>query len=221
MVAGIFGASPVQPLEKHIDLGHRAASELPGFFEAVTAGDWEAAKRAHERISVLEAQAEGLKKEIRLSLPRSLFLPVSRQDILELLSVQDRVPDLALDIADIVLTRRMTIPETVSRNFTDFIARTIDATARSRKSVRELDELFSAGFRGAEAKLVEDMVEEIDRIDKEVDSKRHELMAGLLAIESSLDPVHAVFLYRVVDRITELAYTAGRIGHRLDILLAR
>ena len=106
MVAGIFGASPVQPLEKHIDLGHRAASELPGFFEAVTAGDWE----AHERISVLEAQAEGLKKEIRLSLPRSLFLPVSRQDILELLSVQDRVPDLALDIADIVLTRRMTIP---------------------------------------------------------------------------------------------------------------
>ena len=148
-------------------------------------------------------------------------MPVPRQDILELLSVQDRIPDLALDVADIVLTRRMTIPEPVSRNFMDFVARTIDATARSRKSVRELDELFSAGFRGAEAKLVEDMIEEIDRIDKEVDAKRHELMAGLLAIESSLDPVHAVFLYRVIDRVTELAYTAGRIGHRLDILLAR
>jgi len=221
MVAGIFGASPVQPLEKHIDLGQRAASELEGFFDAVIAGDWETAGRVHARIGALEAEAESLKKEIRLHLPKSLFMPVQRQDILELLSVQDRVPDLALEIASVVLFRRMMIPESVRRNFTDFVARTVHATARARESVRELDELFAAGFRGAEAALVEKMIEEVDRIDKEVDAKRNELMAALLAIESSLDPVHAIFLYRVVDRVTDLAYTAGRIGHRLDIMLAR
>ena len=38
MLINIFGASPVQPLEKHIDLGYRAVAELPGFFNAVGAG---------------------------------------------------------------------------------------------------------------------------------------------------------------------------------------
>ena len=145
MVAGIFGASPVQPLEKHIDLGQRAASELEGFFDAVIAEDWETAGRVHARIGALEAEAENLKKEIRLHLPKSLFMPVQRQDILELLSVQDRVPDLALEIAGIVLFRRMMIPESIRGNFTDFVARTVHATARARESVRELDELFTAG----------------------------------------------------------------------------
>ncbi len=220
MLANIFGASPVQPLEKHIDLGHRATSELAGFFAAVCSKDWDEAERIAAEIETLETEAETLKKEIRLHMPRSLFLPVPRQDILGLLLVQDRIPSLALEVANLVLVRRMSIPKKVASNFAHFVARVIDATAQARHSVRELDELFSSGFRGAEAKLVESMIEEIDRIETETKERKHALMRDLLEIESTLDPIHAIFLYRVIDQVAEIAHLAERTGRRLELLLA-
>ena len=220
MLVNIFGASPVQPLEKHIDLGHRAASELPRFFDAVMAGDWEKAQHVVATIHELEREAEALKKDIRLHLPKSLFMPVPRQDILELLLVQDRIPELALDVATTVLIRRMEIPESIAENFSDFVLRVVDTTAQARKSVRELDELFSSGFRGAEAELVESMIEEIDRLETETDAKQQALTKALLAIEDSMPPVQAVFLYRIIDQVAEIADVAERAGRRLEVLLA-
>ncbi len=220
MLVNIFGASPVQPLEKHIDLGHRATSELARFITAVIAGDWDEAERIHAEIAMLEREAEALKKDIRLHLPKSLFMPVPRQDILELLLVQDRIPDLALEIAQIVTLRRMVIPDAIAPTFSEFVARVVAATEQARKSIRELDELFSSGFRGAEAKLVESMVEEIDRIQTKADEQRQVLMTELMAIETTVAPVEAVFLYRVIDRIEAIADAAERAGRRLEMLLA-
>jgi uncharacterized protein Yka (UPF0111/DUF47 family) len=65
------------------------------------------------------------------------------------------------------------------------------------------------------------MIEDIERIDAETAIRQQQLMTDLVEIESSLDPVHAVFLYRVIDQVTDIAYMAGRVGHRLDVLLAR
>lgn len=220
MLVNIFGASPVQPLEKHIDLGHRAASELPRFFTAVTAGDWDEAERVADAIRELEREADALKKDIRLHLPKSLFMPVPRQDILELLLVQDQIPDLVRDVASTVTLRRMEIPESIADTFEAFVGRVVDTTEQARKSVRELDELFSSGFRGAEAALVESMIEEIDRLETETDEKQRALSKDLMAIEESMQPVQAVFLYRIIDQIAEIANAAERAGRRLEVLLA-
>ncbi len=220
MLVNIFGASPVQPLEKHIDLGHRAAGELPAFFDAVMSGNWAEAEQVVASIRKLEREAETLKRDIRLHLPKSLFMPVPRQDILELLLVQDQIPDLALKVASTVLIRHMTIPDGIVENFREFVLRVVDTTAQARKSVRELDELFESGFRGAEAQLVESMIDEIDRIEAETDAKRAAIMTDLLAIEDTLPPIHAVFLYSIIDQTAEIADTAERVGRRLEVLLA-
>ena len=42
----------------------------------------------------------------------------------------------------------------------------VDAAKQARKSVRELDELFTTGFRGAEASMVESLIEKLDQIDR-------------------------------------------------------
>ena len=86
------------------------------------------------------------------------------EDLLELLLVQDKIANRAKDVAGIVIGRKLEIPESIVDEFLEFVDRCVDATKQARKSVRELDELFTAGFRGAEAKLVSAMIEELDRI---------------------------------------------------------
>ena len=89
--SAMFGRSPFQPLLAHIVKAQECADQLLPFFEATLAGDWEEAARVRETITRLEHEADELKTELRLNLPNTLFLPVSRTDLLELISVQDKM----------------------------------------------------------------------------------------------------------------------------------
>ncbi len=220
VLANIFGSSPVQPLEKHIEIAYRCAKKLNGFFAAVVAGDWDTAQQHRDSIEQLEHDADNLKKEIRLRLPKSLFMPVPREDLLELLLVQDKIANRTKDVSGLVLGRKMQIPAQIADQFLEFVERNVDAAKQARKSVRELDELFTAGFRGAEVELVEGLIEELDQIETDTDDKQAALRAALFEIEKSLDPIDAIFMYQVIELTGEVADMAERVGRRLELLLS-
>ena len=220
VLANIFGSSPVMPLENHIAVAHKCAKQLSDLFEASISGDWQRADAIKGEIDRLENEADDLKKEIRLHLPKSLFMPVPRQDLLELLLVQDKIANRAREVAGIVTLRQMKIPAPIAEPFLAFVDHVVDATRQARKSVRELDELFTAGFRGAEAELVQSMVETLDAIETETDAQEVELCAKLFEIESSLQPVDVIFLYKVIELVGDIADMAERVGRRLELLLS-
>ena len=220
MLANIFGKSPVKPLEKHIGIAFRCAKQLHAFFAAAAKGNWEKAQSVRNEIERLEHEADDLKKKIRLGLPKSLFMPVPREDLLELLLVQDKIANRTRDVSGIVMGRKMQIPAEIAEQFLEFVDRNVDAAKQARKSVRELDELFTAGFRGAEVDLVEAMIEELDQIETDTDDKQAALRGALFAIEDTLNPIDAVFMYQVIELTGEIADMAERVGRRLELLLS-
>lgn len=220
LLANLFGSSPVMPLEQHVNLAYRCTKELIGFFEAVVEGDWDKATEIRKTIAALEHEADNLKKEIRLHLPKSLFMPVPREDLLELLLVQDKMANLTKDVSGLVLGRRMVIPPGLAAEFMAYVQRNIDAAKQARKSVRELDELFTSGFRGAEVSLVTSMIEQLDHIESETDDMQARLRRAVFAIEKDMPPVDVIFLYRVIELTGEIANMAERVGRRLELLLS-
>lgn len=220
MLANIFGSSPVKPLEEHIDIAYRCARELRGFFAAAVSGDWHTAQAVRREIENLEHEADNLKKEIRLHLPKSLFMPVPREDLLGLLLVQDKIANRTKDVSGLVVGRKLQIPAQIAGEFLDFVDRNIDAAKQARKSVRELDELFTVGFRGAEVALMSGMIEKLDRIETDTDNQQAALRASLFAIEKTLDPIDAIFVYQVIELTGEIADMAERVGRRLELLLS-
>lgn len=220
VLANIFGRSPVQPLEKHIEVAFRCAKKLRPFFTAAVKGNWERAIAYRDEIEELEHKADDLKKQIRLHLPKSLFMPVPREDLLELLLVQDMIANRTKDVSGLVLGRKLRVPAPIAKQFLEFVDRNIDAAKQARKSVRELDELFTTGFKGAEVNLVQGLIEELDRIETDTDEKQAELRAALYEIEDTLKPVDAVFMYQVIELTGEIADMAERVGRRLELLLS-
>jgi predicted phosphate transport protein (TIGR00153 family) len=220
ILANIFGSSPVKPLEQHVDIAYRCTKELNPFFAAVVKGNWDKAAAARDTISNLEHEADDLKKLIRLRLPKSLFMPVPREDLLELLLVQDKMANRTKDVSGLVLGRKMEIPAAIADDFLEFVSRNVDAAKQARKSVRELDELFTSGFRGAEVALVVDLIEELDRIETDTDDRQAQLRSDLFAVEREFEPVDVIFLYRVIELTGEIADMAERVGRRLELLLS-
>ena len=210
MLANIFGTSPVRPLEKHMELVYRCAKKR----------DLKRMAEVRRQIEALEHEADNVKKEIRLHMPKSLFMPVPREDLLELLLVQDKIANRTKDVSGVIIGRKMKIPKQIAPQFLEFVDRNIDAAKQARKSVRELDELFTAGFKGAEVSLVADMIEELDRIETHTDEQQTVLRSAVFEIEKTLDPIDAMFLYEVIQLTGEIADMAERVGRRLELLLS-
>ncbi|MGI9259556.1 MAG: DUF47 domain-containing protein, partial [Gammaproteobacteria bacterium] len=79
-ISKIFGASPVGPIQDHMNTCYRCSRELITFFEHVVADDWEQATASRKMIVQLEQEADDIKRELRSHLPKSLFMPVPRED---------------------------------------------------------------------------------------------------------------------------------------------
>lgn len=219
-IAKIFGASPVAPLQDHMGTCFKAANELVTLFEKAIEGDWDAAGESRRKIVALEQEADEIKKQIRAQLPKSLFMPVPREDLLNLLWAQDQIANKARDVSGLVYGRRMEIPKGIRKDFVAYVSRNVDAAKKARKSIRELDELYETGFRGAEADFVAALVEELDQIENDTDAMQAQIRARLFAIEKDLPPVDVVFLYRVIELTGEVGDMAERIGRRLELLLS-
>ena len=219
-ISKIFGASPVGPIQDHMDACYKCSKELIKFFGHVIKSDWDKVEASRIRIVELEHEADDLKKQIRSQLPKSLFMPVPRQDLLELLLVQDRIANRARDVSGLVLGRRMTIPPSMQQDFLAFVSRNVDAAKQARKSIRELDELYETGFRGAEAKLVESLVEELDQIEEDTDVMQARIRTELFSFVKDIPPVDVIFLYRVIELTGEIGDMAERIGRRLEVILS-
>ncbi len=220
-LSNLFGQSPIKPMEEHMEVVADAARQLPAFFKAVSQGDWVAAVAAQQKIGELENIADEQKKALRLHLPKSLFLPVPRGDLLELLSMQDKIANRAKDIAGIMLGRKMSLPQAMVPQVLEFVDSGVAAVEQALKAINELDELLEAGFSGKELDVVEKLITELNRLEGDSDHLEVGLRAALFACEADMPPVDVMFLYKVIDWIGDLADCAQRVGSRLELLLAR
>lgn len=220
-IFNMFGPSPIRPIEQHMRTVTQAAKQLHPFFVAVFANDWDAAGAIQIKIADLETDADRIKRDLRLHLPTGLFLPVSRTDVLELLSAQDRIANKAEDIAGLTLSRKMLPPTSFAEDFMAFLDCSINAAKQACKAINELDELLESGFRGNEVKIVGEMIVTLDDIEQDSDNKLADIRHQIFAIEKDLPTIEAIFLYKLVQWIGELADHAQTVGGRLQILIAR
>jgi len=216
----MFGRSPIRPLQKHMAKVTECAKVLLAFISATLDNDWAKAEKLQQEIVELEHQADDLKTDLRTHLPKSLFLPFSRGDLLVLLKLQDNIANIAKDIAGLIVGRKMHIPQQIAMGYIDLLKRSIDTVEKTSLAVNELDELLETGFRGAEVSIIENMIQEIHQIEHHTDELQIQVRQKLYAIEKQLEPIDAIFLYKVIQWTGDLADNAEQAGNLLQSFLA-
>lgn len=217
----MFSRSPFKPVQEHIAKAQSCAAELIPFFTAVIAEDWEEALKVQKRIATLEGDADVMKKDVRQNLPKSLFLPVARTDLLELLRMQDKIANRAKDISGLMIGRSMVVPAPLHELMMDYIRVSLSTSEQALKAISELDELVTSGFGGHEVDMVEEMIIQLDDLEHQTDKLEREIRGELFKIEKELNPVDVIFLYNVITWIGDIADRAQQVGSRLQLLLAR
>lgn len=220
-LANLFGRSPFKPLQSHMTAAVDCAREIPALFDALIAGDQKKVQTIKEQIFEREEEADKIKNEMRSHLPKSLFMPVDRRDLLEVLQMQDSIADTAQDIAGLLVERQMEVPEFLQAPLKELAKRCIDACDQAKKIIGEMDELLEMGFRGREASKVEAMVGELNKIEDDTDHMGLELTRTLFKHEDEIKPVSVMFWYQLIQWIGDLADYSEKVGDRLRLLIAR
>lgn len=217
----LFGQSPFTALQKHMQAVLECAREVQPLIDALVAGDQARVVELKDSIFEKEAEADRIKHELRASLPKSLFMPVDRRDLLEVLQLQDTIANTAQDIAGLLFERNMDIPDFLREPLSELTRRCIDTVEHSATVINELDELIAIGFRGREVERVDKMLEELNRIEDETDELGIALARALFNHEKELDPVSVMMWYQIIEWVGDLADYAEKVGDHLRLLIAK
>jgi len=217
----LFRQSPFKALQAHMRVVVECAREVLPLIEALADGDQATVNEKKDIIFEREAEADRIKNELRLHLPKSLFMPVDRRDLLEVLHLQDTIANTAQDIAGLLIERQMTIPDFMRDPLIALTSRCIDTCEHSASVIEELDELLAMGFRGREVDKVDAMLQQLNDIEDETDELGIALARALFDHEDELKPVSVMMWYRLIEWIGDLADYAEKVGDRLRLLIAK
>ena len=217
----LFGQSPFTALQRHMRVVLECARDVKPLVDALVAGDQGKVIESKDRIFEKEAEADRIKHELRASLPKSLFMPVDRRDLLEVLQLQDTIANTAQDIAGLLIERKMNIPDFLRVPLVELTDRCIDTVELSANVIEELDELLAIGFRGREVDRVDAMLVNLNEVEDETDELGIKLARALFDHESELDPVSVMMWYQIIEWVGDLADYAEKVGDHLRLLIAK
>jgi len=211
--------SPMLALQEHMAVVLQAVEALGDFVALAQAGAWDRALQAQQRVADRESDADHLKQQLRGDMPKSLWMPFARTDLLDLLSAQDKIANRAKDIAGLMLGRQLAFPGTLSDSVNENLALSVEATAGALAAVEATQVLYQSGFGERQAAEVERLIVTVERLERASDRRQVELRAQLFQVEKELPPVDVMFLYQVLDWIGSVADRAEKVTHRLLLVI--
>lgn len=220
-MAGLFGRPPFRPLQDHMQVVADCAAEVVPLFETYSAGDMSAVVQHKDKIFELEQEADDIKNDIRQHLPKSLFMPVARRDILDMLHAQDSIADAAQDVAGLLFLRQEEIPEPFRPLIMPYVESNLATVKAAQRVVSELDELVETGFSERAISRVEEMMGDISRHENDSDVKGMELTRLLFQLDEKLSIASFFVWNQIFERLGDIADSAEDAGDRLRLLIAR
>jgi predicted phosphate transport protein (TIGR00153 family) len=217
----MFAKSPFAQLANHTERVHETVILLPPLFEAFFEGDEAGTEEVYKRISKLEHKADVLKNEIRDHLPRSVFLPVDRGDVLLFLKEQDGIADRAEDVAVLLTMRRTPTPEEMRAPVMDFVRHTVATSNAWLDIARELTTLQEASFTGPEVDKTMERIRDISDMEWEADKRQAAVGKLLFRHEDELGAVSVFFWMNILRVIGGIANHAENTADLLRLMLAR
>jgi len=220
-IGGLFGKSPFGPMLEHAVKVNECVRQLRPLFEALIAGQHQEVERISGEISKLESSADALKNEIRDTLPRSLFLPAARSDLLVLLEVQDSVADAAEDVAGLLSIRKIAVPEDYRDDLLSLVDHALGSCDGVLAIFEQLKDLLEGTFRGKPVDDVFEGIRIVGRQEHHADSAGRALISKLYNADGDLTIAEFIIWDKLIKNLSKVSDLSEKVANRVRMLVAR
>mgnify|MGYP000011687679 FL=1 len=219
--SSMFAKSPFKPLRDHMNKVVECVVPLKEFFEALNQRNFVKVVEIQQQISLAEEEADLIKNEVRNHLPRNIFMPINRSDLLEMLDMQDTIADVAQDIVELLALRRMSLPTELRQDLILFVEKAQSVCYMAQGLSEEFGDVLESGFGRHEIKKLLAMIDQVSSAETEADDLEDALVRRMFEVEDKMKPVDVMFWYEVFEWIGDLADYSKKTGSRLRLMIAQ
>lgn len=209
--------SPFEGLKKHSNLIKKAIRELKKGVHYYSEEEFEKAEKCFDKVSDLEHKADKIKIQIRENLPKFIFMPITRDDFLKLLKEADSILDYAEDVSVLLPMREESIPEEVRGDFKKFSEKVFQSVEQFEEMMNVFSELLNSSFGKKPKKRARELQKELSQREYEADQIEKKISKAMFNYNK--EPLTAVHLLKVVDRMDSIADHAENVGDMIDSIL--
>ncbi|MGR3317546.1 MAG: TIGR00153 family protein [Candidatus Anammoxibacter sp.] len=215
----LFGRSPFVSLQYHMSKVTECVDKVEEIFKALSIDNHEEVNEISKKISGLEHAADLAKDDIRNNLGKSIFLPVDKGKLLEILKIQDNIADKCEDIGVLLTMKKLKIIDSFKDNFSLFLQKNIETCRVAQAIIRELDTLLESSFSGIEAEKVKEMIDSVAYKEHEADKLQRKLLSGLFAHEEMMSYGTFIIWLRIFEEVGSLSDCSENLGDRVGAML--
>ena len=219
IISKLFGKSPFEPLHQHMLKVKECVDLIRPLVDALLKEEGEKVEECAKKIADAEHEADLAKKEIRKNLPKGLFLPVARGDILRFLKEQDNIADSAEDFAVLITLRKTKLPDELKEDLKEFVDEVLETFNMAVKVSNEINILAETSFGGAEAEKVVDLIENLKTKEWEADKAQMKTARKMFSLEGKMDPVSVIMWMHIFKELGNLANHSENAGDQIRIML--
>jgi uncharacterized protein len=218
-IARIFGKSPFAPLQSHLLKVAACIEKLDDLLLAIENQDQKAMAQITQEIAFLEHEADLTKNHISNHLPKSLFMPIARVDLLEILTLQDTIADKAEDISIVLSFAPLCFYGDLKKYFSEFWKKNIQTFHQAKKIISEFDRLLECSFGGVEAHKVQEMVLETSKEEHEADVIQYTLLKELYRVGDQMHHTQFNLWMSLIKEVSAISNLSEKLGNRIRMVL--
>lgn len=220
MLWNLISKNPFAFLKAHMQKTLCCVEKIQCIFDALFAGDKDKVSSLAKEISQLEHDCDRIKQDLRIQVAKSIFLPIERRDLLQVLSNMDSVADSAEDVGVLLTMRWMDLPLELREPFNAFLAQTIEVVQESAKVIFALDRLLEAGFSGPDAEEVLGRIDHIDRLEHLADKAQDQLGKKIFEHEDEFSAAAILMWIKIIDKVAKISDSSERMMSHIRLMLA-
>ncbi|WP_035587887.1 TIGR00153 family protein [Hippea jasoniae] len=217
----LFRKSPFIALREMMKEVLECTSRIPQLYKAFMDGDEKEVERIAKEISDHEFQTDNIKNSIRQSLPNSIFMPVARGDVLQIITSMDAIADKTEDLGVLMSFKIIKVPDELKDKIDEFIKAVLDVVELSSNVIDELEALREAGFAGPEAKTVIDLLDKVNESEHKTDVLQYNLTKIVINRSGELDCASLMLWMKILETTGDIANAAEKMANRIRLIISQ
>jgi uncharacterized protein len=217
----LFGRSPFAPLQSHMEQVSACVHLLVAIFNALEKKDYDAVEAIATKIADFEHQADLTRNQILNHLPKSLYLPIDRSQLLEILEIQDEIADKAEDVSVLINLKPLELHAHFQEEFKDFLTKSISTFDSALLIIKELHELLESSFGGIEAEKVRTLIEEVAFKEHEVDLVQRKLLKKLFHSDELMPYTTFHIWQKICEALSSISNLSEMLAFRIRLTLEK
>jgi predicted phosphate transport protein (TIGR00153 family) len=197
-------------IEEHLEKVEESLQSMLATIDAYLQGEIDSAESHASRTHRAESEADAIRRGISDLLHRGAFLPVFREDVIELVRMVDEIAGHAQTCCKFIINQRPDVPDNLRQDFLKVARDSIASLPPLQEGVTKLSEDLS---------ITREKAAQVHGIEKALDELEWQLSHRIFSTDLPL--AHKMHLKQLVDVIVGISDIAEDAAEILETLIVK